>query len=110
MIDIVTVVFEQELSVLRLQAQSIELYCQDIGVKNIYVIVNDSDSVAGQIDPTWWGSMSGLVCIVPRSQFGCNFVDNGWVSQQALKLIASGLVDNPWYMVLDAKTWFIKDF
>ena len=69
MIDIVTVVFEQELSVLRLQAQSIELYCQDIGVKSIYVIVNDADSLAAQIDPAWWGNMSSLVRIVPRSQF-----------------------------------------
>ena len=108
MIDIVTVVFEEELPVLRLQAQSIELYCQDIGVESIYVIVNDADSLALQIDPAWWGNMSDRVRVVPRSQFGCKFVDNGWVSQQALKLIACNLVTNPWYTVLDAKTIFVR--
>lgn len=108
MIDIVTVVFQDELPILRLQAQSIELYCQDIGVKNIYVIVNDSDDVANQIDAGAWGTFSSQVKIIPRSTFGCSFVDNGWVSQQALKLVASQLCENPWYMVLDAKTIFVR--
>ena len=104
MIDIVTVVFEQELSVLRLQAQSIELYCQDIGVKSIYVIVNDADSLAAQIDPAWWGSMSNKVRIITRSSFSCSFVENGWVSQQVLKILAASMSGNEFSMVLDAKS------
>jgi hypothetical protein len=108
MIDIVTVVFRDELSVLKLQAQSIELYCQAIGIKSIYVVVNDTDSVAKEIDPVWWGNLSSYVRIIPRSAFSTDFVDNGWVSQQVLKLLASSISYNTWSMVLDAKTIFVK--
>jgi hypothetical protein len=108
MIDIVTVVFQDELSVLKLQAQSIDLYCQDIGVQNIHVIVNDDPSVMSQIDFNWWGSMSHLVKLTHRDYFDCTFVENGWVSQQALKLLGAAMCENPWSMILDAKTIFAR--
>jgi hypothetical protein len=108
MLDIVTVVFREELPILKLQAQSIELYCQNIGTQGIYVIVNDNDSVADEIDPAWWGNLSSLVKIVPRSEFKCVWTDNGWVSQQALKMLGSSLSNNTWSMVVDAKTLFVS--
>lgn len=108
MLDTVTVVFREELPVLRRQARSIELNCQHIGIKNIYVIVNDDDSVAQSIDTAWWGNLSATVKVVPRSTFGNSWVENGWVSQQALKLLASQLCQNAWYTVLDAKTIFVR--
>jgi hypothetical protein len=49
MIDIVTVVFEQEIPVLRAQAQSIALNCQRIGIRNIYVVLNDSETIAAKL-------------------------------------------------------------
>ena len=104
MIDIVTVVFDEELPVLRVQAQSIDLFCEDLGIKNIYVIVNDQDSFVQQIDIAWWGRYQRRVHIVPRSVFGCEYVENGWVSQQALKLLGASLSHNHWCMILDAKT------
>jgi len=107
-IDLVTVVFEPELPVLRAQAQGINLYCRDLGIKNIYVIVNDHDSVADQIDPAWWGDMQHRVSILPRRTFSTDFVDNGWVSQQVLKLLGSAISFNTWSMALDAKTLFVK--
>jgi len=107
-IDLVTVVFEPELPVLRAQAQSINLYCQDLGIKNIYVIVNDHDRVADQIDPAWWGDMQHRVSILPRSTFSADFADNGWVSQQVLKLLGAAVSFNIWSMALDAKTLFVK--
>jgi hypothetical protein len=109
MIDIVTVVFESELPVLRLQAQSIDLYCHDLGARSIYVVVNDSDAVAQQIDTAWWGSMSHLVRVIPRSVFSTEFVHNGWVSQQVLKILGASLSYNPWTVVLDAKTIFVRN-
>jgi hypothetical protein len=60
--------------------------------------------VADQVDPAWWGSLQSRVQIIPRSYFACQFVPNGWVSQQVLKLLASALSSNTWSMVLDAKT------
>ena len=110
MIDIVTVVFAQEIPILRVQAQSIDLYCRDIGVKNIFVVVNDADNVTDQIDPAWWGSFADRVQVVARSSFDCDFVSNGWVSQQALKMLAASSSTNEWSMVLDAKTIFVRTF
>lgn len=104
MIDICTVVFDAELDVLKLQARSIELYCQDIGLKNIFVMVNDSSSV----DPAWYGSFADRVRVVPRSDFDCEWSDNGWVSQQVLKLFGSAMSANAWCMIVDAKTLFVR--
>ena len=104
MIDICTVVFDAELDVLKLQARSIELYCQDIGLKNIFVMVNDSSPV----DPTWYGSFADHVRVVPRSDFDCDWSDNGWVSQQVLKLLGAAQSNNAWCMIVDAKTLFVR--
>lgn len=107
MIDIVTVVFEPELPVLKTQASSLEKYCPD--VNDIYVLVNDHDGIADRIDPAWWGDLADRVTIIPRSQFNCAWSSNGWVSQQALKLLGPTLCRTPWVMVLDAKTVFIRE-
>lgn len=104
MIDICTVVFDAELDVLKLQARSIELYCQDIGLKNIFVMVND----LSRVDLAWYGSFADRVRIVPRTNFGCAWSDNGWVSQQVLKLLGAAMSDNTWCMIVDAKTLFVR--
>lgn len=109
MIDIATVVFRDELPVLKLQAQSVARYCQHIGIRNIYVIVNDDDDTIHQIDPAWWGNLANHVLVVPRSAFSTEFVQDGWVSQQALKLLAASISYNTWTMVLDAKTIFARE-
>jgi hypothetical protein len=109
MLDTVTIVFKEELPVLKVQAQSIDLYCQDIGIQTIFVVVNDDDQIVDQIDPSWWGSLSKCVRIIPRSFFNCEFVENGWVSQQVLKVLASSLSTNQYSMILDAKTIIVKE-
>jgi hypothetical protein len=109
MIDIVTVVFDDEIPVLKLQAQSIDLYCRDIGVRSIYVMVNDHESVAEQIDTAWWGEFADCVTVLPRRIFSSDFVSNGWVSQQVLKILAASISHNTWSMVMDAKTIFVRN-
>lgn len=104
MIDICTVVFRDELPILRLQAQSVGLYCKNIGVRNIYVVLNDAETLASEIDPGWWGDMSSHVLVVPRTTFSAGWVENGWVSQQVWKLLCASLSYNVYTMVLDAKT------
>ncbi len=108
MIDLCTVVFQEEIETLRTQARSVCLYCTDIGIRSIYVVVNDTDDVAKQIDPAWWGQYQHLVRIVPRSTYSSNWVNNGWVSQQVLKLITSAISNNTWCMILDAKSFFVQ--
>ena len=109
MIDIVTVVFEQEISILRAQAQSIALNCQRIGIRNIYVVLNDTETIAGQIDPAWWGPLSSNVLIIPRTAFSTPFVEDGWLSQQVLKLLTASMSYNTYSMILDAKTLFVRE-
>lgn len=109
MIDIITVVFEQEIPVLRAQAQSIALNCQHIGIRNIYVVLNDLEPVAAQIDPGWWGPLANNVLVIPRTAFSTPFVTDGWVSQQVLKLMTAAISYNTYSMILDAKTIFVRE-
>jgi hypothetical protein len=108
MIDIVTVVFEPEIPVLRAQAQSLALYGQKLGIRNIYVVLNDVETIATQIDPAWWGPLVNSVLVIPRTAFSTPFVANGWVSQQVLKLLAASISYNTYSMILDAKTVFVR--
>ena len=108
MIDIVTVVFQEELEILRVQAQSIDLFCSTELVQDIIVVVNDTAGVATAVDPAWWGQFRDRVRIIPREKFGQVWSDNGWVSQQALKLLGSAQARSKWAQVLDAKTLLVK--
>lgn len=105
MIDIVTVVFREELPVLRLQAESIDLYCQDMNLGLIYVIVNDNPL---EIDPKWWGSFADRVRVIPRTAWPIRYIENGWLTQQLLKLLGAANSTNTWTMVLDAKTILVQ--
>lgn len=109
MIDLITVVFRDELPVLKLQAQSVEKYCKKIGIRNIYVVVNDDDDTINHIDAGWWGAAANNVLVIPRSAFSTLFVEDGWVSQQVLKILAASMSYNVWSMVLDAKTIFVRE-
>ncbi len=108
MIDIVTVVFAPELETLRLQANSIDIYVDH--VDRIIVVINDDSTDHYQIQPAWWGRHSHTVQIIPRHQFGREYSENGWVSQQALKLAACTLCQSQWAVIVDAKTIFVEKF
>ena len=108
MLDLITVVFQEELNLLRTQAESIHKYVSDDNVNSITVIVNDKDNVASLIDPAWWKSHQHKVTIKPYSNYNYISRINGWENQQLLKLLAAAESDRVWAMVLDAKTWFIQ--
>lgn len=109
MIDICTVVFEEEIPTLKIQANSIDLYCQNIGIRNIYVVLNDAETLVEKIDPTWWGSLSERVLIIPRTAFSAPWAENGWLTQQLWKILVSAMSYNTYTMVLDAKTIFVRE-
>jgi hypothetical protein len=108
MIDLITVVFQEELNFLKTQATSIELYVRSQDIGTIYVVVNDEDPVADQILTEWWGSNQALVKIIPYSKWGYRTRVNGWENQQLCKLLAASEAQSAWSMVLDAKTWFVQ--
>jgi hypothetical protein len=106
MIDTVTVVFRDELDSLQRQAQSLNLYVDD--VQTVFIVVNEDSNLETQIDTQWWGRWAACVQIIPRSYFGTSWSDNGWVSQQVLKLLAASSAPSDWSIILDAKTFFVK--
>lgn len=109
MIDICTVVFEEEIPVLQVQADSIARYCTKLGVRNIYVVVNDLERHVDSIDPNWWGALKNHVLIIPRTAFSAAWIENGWVTQQLFKMLTASMSYNTWTMVLDAKTIFTRE-
>lgn len=108
MIDLVTVVFSEELPVLRLQAQSIARYFTADDLGKIYIVVNDDTTTIEQVDTNWWGPYQNRVVVVHRSAWNIDYAENGWLTQQLLKLTATELCTNKWSMILDAKTIFVK--
>jgi hypothetical protein len=106
MIDLITVVFDEELETLKTQAQSIAVYGRNIDT--IFVVINDDSGTGSQIDRTWWGIWQERVQVVNRQAFGRQWSDNGWLSQQVLKLMTATVSSNDWSMILDAKTFFVK--
>lgn len=110
MIDICTVVFRDEIPTLKVQAASLERHCSGIGIRNIYVVLNDDETLAAEIDPIWWGSLAPYVLVVPRTTFSTPWAENGWLSQQLFKILTASISYNTWTMVLDAKTMFVREF
>jgi hypothetical protein len=106
MIDLITVVFDKELETLKTQAQSIAVYGRNIDT--IFVVINDTAGTGSQIDRAWWGIWQERVQVVNRLVFGSQWVDNGWLSQQVLKLMTATVSSNEWSMILDAKTFFVR--
>ena len=105
MIDLITVVFRDEIPLLRIQARSIAEYVASNELNSIIVVVNDTADVADLIDVSWWEQYHDRVKIVPRS-FESRI--NGWESQQLCKLLATTDSNSKWSVVLDAKTWFVR--
>ena len=108
MIDIVTVVFREELPILKLQAESINLNCRVMCLNKIYVVINDDDLDASEIDISWWGRFSDRVVVIHRRAWNIDYADNGWLTQQLLKILASAQSNSTWTMVLDAKTIVVQ--
>jgi hypothetical protein len=109
MIDIVTVVFRDELDILKSQAQSLQRYCDAEQLGKIIVIVNDDNIDVTSVDSSWWGTLQSHVDIVHRSRWNINYAENGWLTQQLLKMLATELCVSEWSVILDAKTLFVKD-
>lgn len=113
MINIISVVFKQELSYLKTQAKSIELYATSSDINAIIVVVNDSEDVLNLIDLNWYGVNASKVKLIHFSEL-ISTSDlavwnhrSGWHTQQLCKLLAASIADIDWNMIIDAKTFFI---
>jgi hypothetical protein len=110
MFDILTVVYEAELPLLKIQAHAIQKYCTLSEIRHIRVMVNDGNiNVARSINRKWWGSFKNKVIITPRSKmFVPHELCRGWITQQLCKLMGAAESKSDWVMILDAKTWFFR--
>lgn len=107
MLDIITVVFRDELGVLPVQAASMDRYLNHKDIGTVWVVVNDTPDLDSAIDPAWWGKLQDRVRIHHVDTHGYN---NGWVTQQLCKLLTAAEATQPWSMVVDAKTIFVRDW
>jgi hypothetical protein len=108
MMDLVTVVFLDEVPTLKLQAQSVKLYCQHMDLGDIVVVINDDHMTVDDVDPAWWGELKHRVKVIHRNSWAVDYAQNGWLTQQLLKLLACAGGQNTWSMVIDAKTLFVN--
>ncbi len=115
-VDIVTVVYQRELTFLRLQARSFARWLDPAFDGTIIVIVNELvpsrsiEKIRRWILPEY-GRWRDRVQIVPFYQLGAGLNPyNSYVFQQPLKLAAAALIDKPFYVVFDAKNHAVRPF
>jgi len=109
MLSLITVVHKPEVPYIKIQAKSIQQYFDKDYIQSIHVIVNDDDSVCDLIDKSWYGDLADKVNVTPYSIYGYHDRVNGWDSQQLLKLLTAARMYTDWSMVVDAKTFFVKE-
>jgi len=109
--DLLTVVYRDELELLKTQAYSIAYYFLD-EIQNIYVILNDDTLTHSDIDTLWWGYHHDKLRIFHRNEFGYYPKEHltGWYTQQVCKILGTAHAESKWCMILDAKTWFVRPF
>jgi len=110
MLDLITVVFREEVDFLRIQATSIQQYFPSDYINSITIVVNDSADVVELVDPAWYQDNQHKVKIKHYEAWGYTTRVLGWENQQLCKLLAAAEADTTYSMVLDAKTWFVKKF
>lgn len=116
-ITVVTVTYDQEYPLLLIQANSIIQYMRPEFVREIVWIVNHAPGEYPGNEAYLYMAASRLLRhgfalrIIPRGQFGLeNHTQrgSGWRHQQALKLLVSGLVSTPHYLLLDTKNFLTR--
>lgn len=112
--DIVVVCHARDLRMLQLQARSIARYFPTAMLGSIFVIENDTDSEAFEKEfvrtvlPDY-GFLRSAVRFVRRDTLlPGDWPADGWRSQQVLKMLASGLGDAEYLLILDAKNHFVR--
>jgi len=108
----VTVGFQGEAGLLRLQARSMRLYCPAHLVEEIILVDNSQPGPNSR----WthdllqhYGSLAPLVRIVPAADLATFAPETGgWWTQQLLKIKVANIVRSERYVLLDAKNHLIR--
>lgn len=113
-LDIVTIVFQQEIFLLKLQAISIQKCFQPQDINRIFIVVNELapevtySALSNEVLPEYGDLISKIEIIPAHRLMRPHVAASGWITQQALKLLAARIVSTDFYMVLDAKNHFVQ--
>ncbi|MGB3731826.1 DUF6492 family protein [Microbacterium sp.] len=108
----VSVVFDAELELQRLQARSFARFATVDVVDEIIVIDNTVSGLRGLRRSRLlsdYGRHSDRVVVVRTKALAVDRGADGWRSQQAAKLLVSRRIHSQHYVVLDAKNHFVRD-
>lgn len=109
-LSFVTVVFEPELPLLRLQGRSLDRFLDPACVAEIVVLDNCAGGMsrrARRRAVASFGRLAPRVTVLRAARIGVRGGSEGWRSQQAAKLLVARRIRTPHYVVLDAKNHLI---
>jgi hypothetical protein len=88
-LDFITVVFDEEVSLLPWQAKSICRYVDPSMINKIILVDNGSQQCA--IDPAWYGKLCDKVEVITHKDLKLKVFQSldGWRTQQLCKILAS---------------------
>lgn len=110
-LSFVTVVFEPEVALLRLQGRSLARFLDPACVAEILVLDNCAGGMskrARRVAIASFGPLAPHVTVLRTPSLGAGLGAEGWRSQQAAKLLVARRVRSPHYVVLDAKNHLIR--
>lgn len=107
----VTVVFEPEISLLRLQARSFARFLDEACVAEIIVLDNCAGGMRGRtrrsVLEEFGATLAPRVSFIRTAALGVQGSTEGWRSQQAAKLLIAARVRTQHYVIVDAKNHLI---
>lgn len=103
--DLVTITFEEEYDLLKLQAASVAKFVHNV---NKIHIISNSDVDLSFIKP-YYGKYQNNVKIHYWYDFDWNIDNTHYDAQQVLKCLATDVVETDWYVLLDTKNFFIRN-
>lgn len=110
-LSFVTVVFEPEVPLLRLQGRSLARFLDPACVAEIVVLDNCAGGMSRRARRgvlASFGALAPRVTVLRTARLGVDGGSEGWRSQQAAKLLVARRIRTAHYVVLDAKNHLIS--
>jgi hypothetical protein len=112
--DIATVVFDEEIELLALQAKSIDLFGQQLSIGRIHLIANGPkqkqliDRITSEVFPFYGRRKSQVQIIAGQDITPRSVTASGWYAQQVIKIAVAKQVNATHYVTLDAKNHLVR--
>jgi len=112
-VDLVTVFYGPEISLLQLQARSLAQNLDPKGIGKIHVIINEPEPAAlfeniMEFADAEYGPLRDRLRVWTAAELSSADSSRGWRTQQTLKLRIADRVESPKYVTLDAKNHMIQ--